>query len=287
MPRPFCIFQTFVIYYSAWSLTGVCAAWTFATSSTVLWPSSTTRSATLAWKNMYYLPILAFPLICLSISVPVLFRINAIQPMDDLHCDASHPEWGRFLGYAGFPIIPAIPCFLLSAVAARRIVKLHRVNQQLHDLTSERIVPVSESPASPVHSSDHATRASMDPEASPAFDAPSSPRKRSETWAAMLEEECLPQRQIDEMMMSSWTSVVPLPKPNLATAIWRLILFQLVFFIIQCLSMLSTIIDVARRRPTPTPFGSQHVALVLVGWAPAIIFGHLPAVRGQFMFWKK
>lgn len=63
MPKTFCIgervglldeplvesydaVQTFVIYYSAWSLTGVCAAFTFATSSSVLWPSVTNRPST-------------------------------------------------------------------------------------------------------------------------------------------------------------------------------------------------------------------------------------------------
>ena len=131
MPKAFCIgertgllaqlparsydaVQTFVIYYSAWSLSGICGAFTFATSSSVLWPSFTKRPAsscvnsvqpsnftrrkihfsrTLAWKNKYYFPILVFPLACLSISLPVLLNVNAVQPTDDLHCDASHPEW--------------------------------------------------------------------------------------------------------------------------------------------------------------------------------------------------
>ena len=62
MPKAFCIgertgllaqlparsydaVQTFVIYYSAWSLSGICGAFTFATSSSVLWPSFTKRPA--------------------------------------------------------------------------------------------------------------------------------------------------------------------------------------------------------------------------------------------------
>lgn len=51
------------------------------------------------------------------------------------------------------------------------------------------------------------------------------------------------------------------------------------FFIIQCLAGLSTVIDVARHQPTPTPFGSQHVALILVGWGPAVVFGEYTALR--------
>lgn len=49
------------------------------------------------------------------------------------------------------------------------------------------------------------------------------------------------------------------------------------FFIIQCLAGLSTMIDVAQHQPTPTPFGSQHVALILVGWGPAVVFGECTA----------
>ncbi|KAG8216488.1 hypothetical protein J3R82DRAFT_6600 [Butyriboletus roseoflavus] len=134
MPKAFCIVQTFIIYYSAWSLTGVCAAFTFATSSVVLWPSPMKRSdaSALAWKDIYYFPILIFPLACLSVSLPILLGMNAIEPTDDLHCDASNPEWGRFLGYAGFSMILTIPCLFLSAAAVRRVLQLHRNNQHSH-----------------------------------------------------------------------------------------------------------------------------------------------------------
>ncbi|KIJ04758.1 hypothetical protein PAXINDRAFT_104026 [Paxillus involutus ATCC 200175] len=132
MPKAFCIAQTFIIYYAAWSLTGVCAAFTFATTGSVLWPSSMIRTtaSTLAWDNRYYFPILIFPLACLSISVPVLLKLDAIRPTDDLHCDASHPIWGRFLGYAGFSMLPTIPCFFLSAAAAYRVLQIHINNQR-------------------------------------------------------------------------------------------------------------------------------------------------------------
>ncbi|KAF8553364.1 hypothetical protein OG21DRAFT_1414436 [Imleria badia] len=336
MPKAFCIVQTFVIYYSAWSLTGVCAAFTFATSSCVLWPSATTRpaTATLAWKNKYYFPIFVFPLACLSISLPVLLNVNAIQPTDDLHCDASHPEWGRFLGYAGLSMILTIPCLFLSAIAARRVLQLHRDIQHSRysfkhstghfhsrsQTSKERNVPSVKSPiispgnttptsvdpvmlysSQPTSPTGRADEAPCDvPAVSPpaTFGAlatsPTSP-KRSETWEALgsLEEvvELDPRRQMGSMMLSCKshlpTEHAPPPKPNLAPAIWRLILFQMAFFIIQCLAALSTIIDVARHQPTPTPFGSQHVALILVAWGPAVVFGHSPAVRRQLMFWKR
>lgn len=39
------------------------------------------------------------------------------------------------------------------------------------------------------------------------------------------------------------------------------------------LASISTIIDVVRGRTIPTPFGTQHVALLLVAWGPVIVFG--------------
>ncbi|KAN0085942.1 hypothetical protein V8E55_007076 [Tylopilus felleus] len=326
MPKAFCIVQTFVIYYAAWSITGVCAAFTFATSSSVLWISTTKGPAAsaLAWKNKYYFPIFVFPLACLSISVPVLLSANAIQPTDDLHCDASHPEWGRFLGYAGFSMILTIPCFFLSAAAARRVYQLQNDIQrcrfslqpstsQIHSrirMSNGRDVPfeVAKSPTSPSNT----MPASVDPEAlqsigttvttdirGPPYEFPDTPasatfgvllasKKRVEAWEDIDEyDEVHHRRRMDGVMLTAVTRIVPPTRPNLAPAIWRLIAFQMAFFVVQCLAALSTVIDVARHRPTPTPFGSQHVALILVGWGPAFFFGHLPAVRRQLMFWKK
>ena len=42
---------------------------------------------------------------------------------------------------------------------------------------------------------------------------------------------------------------------------------------VQFFACISTVIDVANHRPTPTPFGTQHVALLLVAWGPVVVFG--------------
>src|SRR5260221_5639238 len=81
--------------------------------------------------------------------------------------------------------------------------------------------------------------------------------------------------------------------PGLHPAIWRMVVFQLcvtafrfppfrlynadivirrVFFFILILATLSTLIDLIRDRPVPTAFGTQHIAILLVAWCPAIIF---------------
>jgi hypothetical protein len=44
------------------------------------------------------------------------------------------------------------------------------------------------------------------------------------------------------------------------------------FFFILILATLSTLIDLIRDRPAPTAFGTQHIAILLVAWFPAIIF---------------
>jgi hypothetical protein len=50
------------------------------------------------------------------------------------------------------------------------------------------------------------------------------------------------------------------------------IVIRRVFFFILILATLSTLIDLIRDRPAPTAFGTQHIAILLVAWCPAIIF---------------
>jgi len=75
------------------------------------------------------------------------------------------------------------------------------------------------------------------------------------------------------------------PPPNLAPAIWRIILFQFLFITVMSLASISTFIAVFAERE-PTPIGTQHVALLLAAWGPVILFGHLPVVRTHMIFWR-
>ncbi|KAJ3747888.1 hypothetical protein DFH05DRAFT_1393100, partial [Lentinula detonsa] len=45
------------------------------------------------------------------------------------------------------------------------------------------------------------------------------------------------------------------------------------FTLILVLACISTLIDVISRRTRPTPFGTQHVALLLTAWGPVVVFG--------------
>ncbi|KZV73311.1 hypothetical protein PENSPDRAFT_627483 [Peniophora sp. CONT] len=69
-----------------------------------------------------------------------------------------------------------------------------------------------------------------------------------------------------------------IPSSELTGALRRILFFQVAFSCIVILAGLTTWIDLAKHRDMPTPFGTQHVALVLVGWGPYFVFGHLPAV---------
>ncbi|KZP19983.1 hypothetical protein FIBSPDRAFT_667470, partial [Athelia psychrophila] len=51
------------------------------------------------------------------------------------------------------------------------------------------------------------------------------------------------------------------------------------FFLVQILATLSTIIDVSRGSHALTPFGTQHVALLLSAWGPSVVFAHAPGIR--------
>lgn len=83
---------------------------------------------------------------------------------------------------------------------------------------------------------------------------------------------------------------------TIRSAIWRIIIFQLYvvpmwmrvimptnqrlfcfrnssFTLILVLASISTLIDVIAHHTQPTPFGTQHVALLLAAWGPVIVFG--------------
>ncbi|ESK91738.1 hypothetical protein Moror_10567 [Moniliophthora roreri MCA 2997] len=83
-------------------------------------------------------------------------------------------------------------------------------------------------------------------------------------------------------------------RPTQSSIIWRIIKVQLPITLVLLLSTLSTLIDIIRQRSTPTesenirpptPFGTQHVALLLLAWGP--VFAFFPLVRRRLMFWRK
>ncbi|KIK02873.1 hypothetical protein K443DRAFT_677212 [Laccaria amethystina LaAM-08-1] len=75
--------------------------------------------------------------------------------------------------------------------------------------------------------------------------------------------------------------------PNLAPAIWRMIIFQVTFASMQLLTCISTLVDVISQRAQPSPLGTQHFTLLFAAWGPVILFGHLPEVRQHIIAWRR
>jgi hypothetical protein len=62
----------------------------------------------LMWRPLYYILIVLFPLAALGVDVAVVLLLDAAQPSNDFHCDATHPIW--YVGcLARFVILSDIP----------------------------------------------------------------------------------------------------------------------------------------------------------------------------------
>ncbi|KAJ6600459.1 hypothetical protein DFH09DRAFT_595605 [Mycena vulgaris] len=71
---------------------------------------------------------------------------------------------------------------------------------------------------------------------------------------------------------------------ELPSIIRSLLIFQFAIIAIHLLSSITPVVDLVSVRPAA--LGTQHVALLLAGWAPVFIFGPLSAVRCQLAFWR-
>lgn len=72
-------------------------------------------------------------------------------------------------------------------------------------------------------------------------------------------------------------SKAPAVEPTLYSGIWRLLLFEVVY-IIGCILLAFTTIQVWVLDVPAPPFGTEAVVLVLIGWGSVFVFGHSPGV---------
>jgi len=76
---------------------------------------------------------------------------------------------------------------------------------------------------------------------------------------------------------SMWEpSTADSPAAHSSPTVWRILFFQLLLSSTQILAAISSLVDMLSGHDIPTPFGTQHVALVIAAWAPTIAFGVLP-----------
>ncbi|KAJ7512037.1 hypothetical protein B0H11DRAFT_2182505 [Mycena galericulata] len=78
--------------------------------------------------------------------------------------------------------------------------------------------------------------------------------------------------------------------PNLTTHILIVLTFQFMFCIALLVHVMSSLVDVAMHRETPTPFASHQISLLASAWGPVLVFGSSSNVRAQlvrrFAFWR-
>ncbi|KAI0938681.1 hypothetical protein AcV5_000305 [Taiwanofungus camphoratus] len=72
----------------------------------------------LRWRPALLSLLAGFPVAAFVAYIVVALRFGAIQPFNDMHCDATRPIWVRLLSYAGVPLLLAVPSFLLSCATA-------------------------------------------------------------------------------------------------------------------------------------------------------------------------
>ncbi|KAJ3558886.1 hypothetical protein NM688_g661 [Phlebia brevispora] len=121
MPHAFCIAQT-VLTQIAWAcLSGLCASVSLSTAAVAL------NSCPGFFRTATRLPVtvtlvVVFPAIVLVLQLALLLKLDAVQPVNGMNCDASHPTWVRVLGYAGLTLGLSVPSFVLSLMAAMRLI---------------------------------------------------------------------------------------------------------------------------------------------------------------------
>ncbi|CCM04739.1 uncharacterized protein FIBRA_06928 [Fibroporia radiculosa] len=69
------------------------------------------------------------------------------------------------------------------------------------------------------------------------------------------------------------------PSAHDSAAVWRILVFQLVLSFTQILATISSLVEITWGEDLSSSIGTQHVALLLVAWAPAIAFGAPPWTR--------
>ncbi|KAJ7096036.1 hypothetical protein C8R44DRAFT_989354 [Mycena epipterygia] len=79
----------------------------------------------------------------------------------------------------------------------------------------------------------------------------------------------------------SHVAQIPIFTPQVNRLLW----FQVAFTLGLCFESLSTIIDVASHRETPTPFSTHQISRLFAAWGPALALSTMPEIRAQVLRW--
>ncbi|KAJ7057884.1 hypothetical protein C8F01DRAFT_1151443 [Mycena amicta] len=121
MPRAFCITQAILMDVATYELVGLSTAFCVATSLHILKPKKWgTASAAFKWRPLYIIPVVIYPALLSAIQITLIFTYNAVQPSDDMHCDATNPLWIRLTGHA-LPLTSVIPFLVMAIRSCARV----------------------------------------------------------------------------------------------------------------------------------------------------------------------
>ncbi|KAJ7096764.1 hypothetical protein B0H15DRAFT_963235 [Mycena belliarum] len=112
MPRSFCVAQAILIHVSTYVLTGLSMAFCIATNFHILRPKTWANlEQSLRWRKVY-------PATISVVQIALNLHFDAIQPTDEMHCDASDP-----LSASRRSIFRILPIVLPVPRVGRRSVK--------------------------------------------------------------------------------------------------------------------------------------------------------------------
>ncbi|TFY50482.1 hypothetical protein EVJ58_g11032, partial [Rhodofomes roseus] len=104
MPSGFCKVQAALVTLSWFAMTGLCAIMTVSTSLTIVRARGKVTMA-------------EFLAVFFTIFLVVSLKLHALEGSDGLQCDVAGPAWVRLLGYAGIPLLFAIPSLVLACAS--------------------------------------------------------------------------------------------------------------------------------------------------------------------------
>ncbi|KAF7323925.1 Phosphatases II [Mycena kentingensis (nom. inval.)] len=121
MPKSFCIAQAILMDTCLYALGGLCVAFCVATSLHILKPKKWgSLTDAFKWRPLYIIPVVVYPVLMSAIQITLIFTFDAVQPANEMHCDATNPMWVRTVGHT-LPLTIILPTAAFSVVCILRV----------------------------------------------------------------------------------------------------------------------------------------------------------------------
>ncbi|KAF8210017.1 hypothetical protein K438DRAFT_1960243 [Mycena galopus ATCC 62051] len=264
------------------------------------------------WRPVYYLPVIGFPLVTITVRTLLLVKYDAVQPFDGLHCDAAAPLLVRLAGpgIPGLILIP--PTLYLAASSARHLFRtLRHVKRAQRDDTElprqirrerQGAAHSLKASGSMVIDQDDDVHSTSFPTFAPMNDKPLSPpdqRERNDGADGIDKDLWAPPEALEledgTFQLSYREHATKISRIHsitlLAPQIRRLLLCQVLYPIIITFSTAFVFADALMHRQEPRPIGYEDFLQLAIAWVGAIAFGTLPSIRVEiydlFTFWKR